>query len=279
MPADPLSPPQDADPIRRARAFMRLLRSPRGCAWDREQTHESLAPALLEEAYEAVEALRSGDEADFREELGDVLLQVLFQAQIAEEAGRFTFDDVVGDLNAKLLRRHPHVFGAVDASNPEEAIQSWNEIKAQEKAARAARLGEAAVQKGTLTGLGKGLTALQRTDKIKAAAARLGFDSPTVEESFLIVREEAEEVAAEIGGDQEKLAEEIGDLFFAVAQFARKAGFDSELLAARANEKFIRRFTAMEAEMERRHAAMNGQNIAEMDAVWQQVKRQLKKQD
>lgn len=238
------------DPTTLPRGFAGLveilarLRAPDGCPWDREQTHESLLRYLLEEAAEYVEATHSGDAAHMAEELGDVLLQVVFHAQIGAEAGTFTIDDVVTSIRDKMIRRHPHVFGAAVAQTADDVKDLWQDIKAQEKAA-------AGKTKGTsvLDPVSKGLSALQRAQALQKRSAKTGFAWPDVSGALAKVREEVAEVEVEIrSGDRALLAEEYGDLLLAVAALGRCLDLDAEEQLIHANAKFEARFRRMEAE-------------------------------
>jgi len=222
------------------------LRAPDGCPWDREQTHESLVRYLLEEAAEAVEAVRSGDPLHLAEELGDVLLQVVFHAQLAAEAGRFTIDDVVDGISRKMVRRHPHVFGSAQAATAADVKDLWQVIKDGEKAA-AGQPRQASV----MDKVNKGLPALMRAQALQKRAAQVGFSWPDASQALAKVREEADEVAAELATTapdaRGRLAEEYGDLLMAVAALGRYLGLDAEAELIHGNAKFEARFRAMEA--------------------------------
>jgi len=219
------------------------LRAPDGCPWDREQTHESLLKHLLEEAVEVVEAVRARDDANLAEELGDVLLQVVFHAQIASEAGRFTVDDVVGSISQKMVRRHPHVFGTAVAETPEAVHTQWEHIKAAEKAA-AGKTQAASV----LDRISRSLPALMRAQEIQKKTMGAGFAWSDVGGAVAKVKEEVAEVEAEIAsGDRIRLAEEYGDLLLATAALGRYLGLDAEQELIHGNAKFEARFRAMEA--------------------------------
>lgn len=236
----------------------------RGCPWDREQTPQSLRRYVLEEAYEVLETIEDENWPGLREELGDFVLQAVFQAKIQEEAGRFDIEDVLRDLVAKMVRRHPHVFAEVDADTPSAVEQSWEKIKQEEKGS-----------KGALSGLTRGMPALLESYKIAKKAAKVGFDWPEASMVLDKIEEEIGEIK-EVGlkGDQDALAEELGDLMFAVANLVRKCGLEPEETLRRANRKFVGRFQAMEALAEKDGQAPADLSLDEMEALWQEVKRQ-----
>jgi len=224
-------------------AILARLRAPDGCPWDREQTHESLAKYLLEESAEAVEAIRSANPFHLAEELGDVLLQVVFHAQLAAEAGRFTIDDVVEGINQKMVRRHPHVFGTESAATAADVKDLWQVVKDKEKAAVGQHRQASALDK-----INKGLPALSRAQALQKAAAKVGFAWPDAAEALAKVREETAEVEAEMAsGDRPRLAEEYGDLLLAVAALGRYLDLDAESELVHGNAKFEARFRALEA--------------------------------
>lgn len=268
-------------PIETLLRLMAALRDPeRGCAWDQVQTLDSLAPYALEEAYEVVDAIERGDLADLQGELGDLLLQVVFQARVAEEAGSFAFDDVVWTICAKLIRRHPHVFeadGSLLADGPErlnltQLDANWNAAKAAE---RSEKTGRSEHTGGDLLGsVAKALPALTRAEKISRNAARHGFDWPDAASVVAKIREEVDEVADALGrNDPDHLAEEIGDLLFAVVNLARHSGIDPEYSLKRGNIKFERRFHAMAALIAEDGASLEEADLSAMEAAWQRVKR------
>lgn len=253
--------------------LMARLRDPvHGCPWDCEQTFATIAPYTLEEAYEVAAAIEEGDPARLREELGDLLFQVVFHARMAEEAGLFDFDAVAADLAAKMVRRHPHVFGdsAVDGAAAQSV--AWEEQKATERQARAER-GQA--EAGALSGVPVNLPALARAHKIQKRAARVGFDWGATLAAFAKVEEEMRELRAELGDPgtpPDRLEEEIGDLLFAVVNAARLAGVDSEGALRRATLKFERRFRGVEARLAARGKTPQASSLDEMDALWTEVK-------
>jgi nucleoside triphosphate diphosphatase len=253
------------------RDVMAALRTPvTGCPWDLEQSFETIAPYTIEEAYEVADAIARGDMGELREELGDLLLQVVYHSRIAEEAGHFTAQDVAADITAKMMRRHPHVFGdlKLDAVGGERKL--WEDLKAQERKAK----GLPDKPKGALDGVALALPALQRAEKLQSRAARVGFDWPDVSGAMAKVHEELAEVTEQIGTrNNEALAEEIGDLLFAVVNVARKCGVDSEAALRSGNAKFMRRFQAMEALATARGQPFAALDLAAQDALWNEVKR------
>lgn len=254
------------EPIARLREIMHTLRSPGGCPWDQEQTHLSLLPHLIEEAYEAVAAIRSGDRDHMEEELGDLLLQVVFHAELGSETGAFDFDSICDAISDKLIRRHPHVFADSDASTSAEVLRQWDQIKAAEKGNQ----GEA---RGYLAEIGRGFPGLLRARELQKKAAKVGFDWPAPEPVLDKVREELDEVAAELAtGDTKRLGEEIGDLLFSVVNLARHHGLDAETLLAATNDKFVDRFHRMERALGDQGKSLAEATLAQMDAAWDAVK-------
>jgi MazG family protein len=222
------------DSISELRAVMHRLRAPGGCPWDAEQTHESLIPHLIEEAYEVAEAARSGDMAHFCEELGDLLLQPIFHAEIAAESGSFTFDDIARGITEKLIRRHPHVFGDATAATSDAVLTQWEQIKRAEKGDQ---------PQPFLHGISKGLPALMRAQKLQKKAAKVGFDWPDIAPVLDKIREETTEILdAVASGEKDAIREEVGDLLFTVVNLARKLGVDAEIALSEANSKFEDRF-------------------------------------
>jgi MazG family protein len=240
------------------------LRAPGGCPWDREQTHTSLVPGLLEEAYEVTDAIRTKDDANLREELGDLLLQVVMHAQIAREDGRFTIEDVAQEIGAKLVRRHPHVFGESEARDTGAVLKQWDAIKRTEQGA-----GDAVY----FAGLTRALPALMLAQKAQTKAARVGFDWSEIGDVVAKVDEELGEAKEAMAArNAEAMAEEIGDLLFAVVNLARKNKLDAETVLAAATEKFIIRFHAMERELQKQGKQLGEVDLAELDEIWNRVK-------
>lgn len=253
------------DPITRLRYVVHRLRAPGGCPWDQEQTHESLIPHVLEEAYEVVDAIRSGDPALICEELGDLLLQPVLHAEIASGEGTFDLDQMATTLTEKLIRRHPHVFGDASADTSSAVLTQWDAIKRQEKGIQ---------KEGHLAGVGNGLPALMRAQKLQKKAARVGFDWPDIAPVFGKIREEAAELEEALAaGHQPSVEEELGDLLFSVVNLARKLGVESEAALAAANEKFIRRFHAVEDALIAQGQKLGEATLEEMDAAWDAGKK------
>ncbi len=263
-PMPPQSPPDASLPgLEQLRAIVAALRAPNGCPWDQEQTHASLRGGLLEEAYEVTAAIDAEDDANLREELGDLLLQVVFHAQIAKEEGRFDFDAVALGIAQKLVRRHPHVFGGENAADSAEVLVRWEEIKRQE---RGGGLGESA-----LDGVSPGLPALQYAAKIQKRAAKVGFDWPELQPVLEKIQEELSEVEADLKAGV-PIEEELGDLLFAVVNLTRKLEVDAEVALSKATRKFARRFRAVEALARGRGVAMVDSSLEVLDRLWEEVK-------
>ena len=261
--------------------IMATLRGPNGCPWDRVQTLASLRPFLLEETYEALEALDAGDHAGLREELGDLLFEIVFLSRIAEEQGHFTIADAIDAVAAKLVRRHPHVFGDADKlSQPEEVLGRWEELKAAERAAS----GETKT-KTLLSGVPLTLPALLRAYEYSTRAATVGFDwikasdvLDKMEEELREIRQVVERPSHNHEGATARrrdglLEEEVGDLLFAIANLSRKLGVEPEAALRRANDKFRERFTAVEQRIEARGERLQEKTLEELEAEWQEVKR------
>ncbi len=256
--------PDTPDAIAELRAVVHRLRAPGGCPWDREQTHETLIPHLLEEAYEVAEAIRNGDMPHLREELGDLLLQPVLHAEIAAETGAFDLDGIARELTEKLIRRHPHVFGDAMVNDSEGVITQWDAIKRDEKGTQ---------RESVLHGVSHGLPALIRAQKLQKKAAKVGFDWPDAEPVLAKIREEADEIAAEMAkGDAQATAEEVGDLLFSVVNLARKLNVDAESALVAANAKFEQRFRELEVRLAKKGKSPVACSLEEMDAVWDQVK-------
>jgi nucleoside triphosphate diphosphatase len=250
--------------------IMAALRAPgSGCPWDLEQSFATIAPYTIEEAYEVADAVARQDLADLREELGDLLLQVAFHARMAEEAAAFDFGDVVHAITTKLLRRHPHVFADARGLSPEAVKDLWEHIKAEEKAERTGSRPDG----GALAGVPLALPALTRALKLQAKAGQVGFDWNDPMAVLGKIREETEEIDAEIGaGRHDRAAGEIGDLLFAVVNLARHLGVDPEAALRQTNLKFERRFGAIERALAERGKSPKDATLAEMDALWDQAK-------
>ena len=253
--------------IERLLEIMRRLRDPEtGCPWDVEQDFGTIAPYTIEEAYEVADAIERQDWAELKGELGDLLFQSVFHAQMAEEAGHFTFQDVVTIMSDKMVSRHPHVFGDESRDkSAEQQTRDWETIKAAERAGKA--------QQGTLDGVAVGLPALLRAYKLQKRAARVGFDWPDASHVIdKIAEESAELVEARDGLPQDAIEEEFGDLLFVMANLGRHLGIEPEAALRRANAKFIRRFEGVEARLAERGKSPSDSDLAEMDALWDAVK-------
>jgi tetrapyrrole methylase family protein/MazG family protein len=263
-------------------ALQRRLRAVNGCPWDREQTHATLRTYLIEEAYEVLDALESGEDAKFAEEMGDLLLQIVFHSQIATEEGRFTVADVIREIHEKMVRRHPHVFGDKRAKDAAEVLKNWEQIKAEERHAKSGEnveIGakEASKPPSLLDGVSRGLPATLEGYQLTRKAARIGFDWEDVDGVLEKMREEAAEVRHALGTkEQSKIEEELGDLLFAAVNLSRFLQVDPEIALKKANAKFSRRFREME-----RRAVQRGRKLAEvsrgeMEQLWEDAKKDEK---
>lgn len=269
-------------------ALQARLRAPNGCPWDREQTHETLRTYLIEEAYEVLEAIESGDAEKFASELGDLLLQVVFHAQIAAEEGRFEIGDVVESIHTKLVRRHPHVFGNAEARSSAEVLKNWEELKAEER--REEKKGNGSAQRelggSLLDGVPRTLPALLEAYQLTRRAARIGFDWDDIEGLLEKLREEVQELKQELASPERsrgargntktnrgRIEEEVGDLLFVAANVARFLEMDPEIALKKANRKFTRRFQQMEREKERGGRKLADASREEMEALWEQSKK------
>lgn len=262
-----------SDKINSLLEVMAALRTPlTGCPWDLEQNFKTIAPYTLEEAYEVVDAIERHDLNDLKDELGDLLLQVVFHARMAEELGQFRFDDVVTAISDKLIRRHPHVFGDVDQLSAPDVLLQWDEIKAQEKLAK-----NPAPADSVLDGVPLALPALTRAVKIQKKAAKVGFDWDDVRHVLDKIREETEEVAVELepqrSQQSDKIQEEIGDLLFAVSNLARHQNIDPEQALRGATDKFERRFHYIEKRLRETNVALSEASLADMERLWQEAKK------
>lgn len=254
--------------------IMTRLRDPKdGCPWDVEQTFETIAPYTIEEAYEVADAIARGDLGDLRDELGDLLLQVVFHAQMAREAGEFAFDDVADAISDKMVRRHPHVFGNETVAGVDQQRRAWEDQKADERLEKSVARGEA---DSALEGVPVSLPALLRAEKLSKRAARVGFDWKEPADVLAKISEEMDEVRAEIDrDDRARIAEEIGDLLFACANLARKFAIDPETALHGANRRFEARFRQLEKHLKRQNLDPASMPLEELEAVWQFVKRSL----
>lgn len=245
---------------------MAHLRSPEGCPWDREQDHLTLRPYLLEEAYEVLEALDAGDVGALREELGDLLLQVVFHAQVAIDRDEFRMPEVIGTINRKLIHRHPHVWGEVSVNDSSDVARNWEAIKRQE------RRDNGKARQSLLDGISRALPALAQAYNYQERAARVGFDWEQIEPVIDKIREEIDEIRA--APDPEQRAEEIGDLLFALVNWIRWMGVEPETALREANRRFYRRFHYIEQAAERAGRVLSQMSLAEMDALWEEAKAQ-----
>lgn len=243
--------------------IIKILRSPNGCPWDKEQTHKTLRPNMLEEAYEAVDAIDEGDSEHLKEELGDVLLQVVLHAQIGKDENEFDIEDVAGLLNEKLIRRHPHIFGDEIANTPEEVLINWEKIKKEEKKERIS----------AMDGLSKSQSALIAAQKISKRAVKTGFEWESEDDLYKCIMSEFEEFKKACKNkDTANMEEEMGDILFAVVNLARWNNIDAEQALLTSNRKFIRRFRKME---ELKEKPLNEYTPAEYEELWQKAKREL----
>jgi ATP diphosphatase len=260
--------PKDAPNIDRLLAVMAALRAPdTGCPWDLEQDFSTIAPYTIEEAYEVADAVARGDMTDLRDELGDLLLQVVFHARMAEEDGAFDFDAVAGAIADKMIRRHPHVFGDDGADTPDKVRVSWEEAKAAERK-------EKGQDDSALSGVAVALPALARAEKLSKRAARVGFTWPEVDWVFKDLDEEVDELKHELanGAEPDRLEDEMGDILFVAANLARMVGVDPEKALRRTNRKFEARFRAMEARLTKDGRGLDSYPLSELDAAWDGVK-------
>jgi len=257
-------------------ALQARLRAPNGCPWDREQTHHTLRTYLIEEAYEVLDALESGDDEKFAEEMGDLLLQVVFHSQIAAEQGRFNVADVIREVHEKMVRRHPHVFGDQRAKDAEQVLKNWHQIKAQERRSKAAESGssaESAANESALDGVPRTLPATLQSLQLTKKAARTGFDWLDAAGILNKIREEIAELQSELTqGNLGKIEDEVGDLLFAAVNLARFLKIDPEIALKNTNQKFVRRFQQME-----RAAAASGRKFQEVpreeqESLWDLAK-------
>ena len=263
-------------PMDRLVKIMATLRNPNGgCPWDVEQTFATIAPHTIEEAYEVADAIEQNDMDSLKDELGDLLFQSVFHAQMAKELNEFSFDDVVNGVIDKMIRRHPHVFGDQSIKTADEQTVSWEDIKATERATKSGAADESA-----LAGLTNGLPALIRAEKLQKRAARVGFDWPEVASVFDKLREETSELQVEIDtdGGEARLTDELGDLLFVCVNLARKLNIDAETALRGANSKFETRFRHMEGALKGTGRGLKGMELDAMEEAWQGTKKALTEQ-
>jgi nucleoside triphosphate diphosphatase len=267
---------QPSRDITRLLEIMAILRTPdKGCPWDLEQNFASIAPYTIEEAYEVADAISRADFAELKDELGDLLLQVVFHARMAQEQGAFDFGAVVEAITAKMIRRHPHVFGDLKGLTADQVTALWGEIKAREKAERRSRMAASErSEAGLLSEVPRALPALTRAVKLQAKAGSVGFDWNDARQVLAKIREESDEIEAALdAGDHAGLRAEIGDLLFAVANLARHAKADPEGVLRGTNAKFEKRFGFIEAELARQGKKLGSVGLDDMDALWNEAKR------
>jgi MazG family protein len=264
------------------------LRAPGGCPWDREQTHDSLLPALIEEAYEIAGARRAKDDANFREELGDLLLVIVMHAENAREGGRFNIDNVLADVTEKLIRRHPHVFGKSDVRDSGAVLKQWESIKRTEKAGKPARNASYRdAGEHYLDGLPAALPALMRAQKVQSKVARVNFDWSKVRDVIAKIEEELGELKQALASQdrsatrgirvaaatEQAIEDEIGDLLFVVVNLARKCKLDAESTLQAATDKFVTRFNRLEDELQAQGKRLGDADLAELDGIWNRIKK------
>ena len=248
------------------------LRGENGCPWDREQTRETLKPMLIEEAYEVLDALDGASPAELKEELGDLLFQVVFHAQIAQEKGEFRLADIIDRLHEKMVRRHPHVFGGADLRTADDVLRNWEDIKAAERGTSSASSPDSG--KSLLDGIPSRLPALHQAYQMTAKASRVGFDWPDLGAILVKLKEEAAEtLEAHAAKDQSRLVDEAGDLLFVAVNVARFLGVDPETALRHSNRKFERRFRYVEAKIKGQGRELKEASLVEMDALWDEAKK------
>jgi MazG family protein len=258
--------------IEKLASLVERLRGANGCPWDKEQTRETLKPMLIEEAYEVLDALDAEDPGELREELGDLLFQVVFHAQIARERREFDLADVIDRSHEKMVRRHPHIFGGADLRTAEDVLKNWEDIKAAEKGIQSSSRPDS--ERSLLDGIPLRLPALHRAYQMTAKASRVGFDWPHLEDILMKMREEASELMeAQSQQDSHRVADEVGDLLFVAVNVARFLGVDPETALGRSNQKFDRRFRYVESAIKQQGRELKNASLAEMDALWEDAKR------
>jgi len=278
-----VNPPNFDSPLENLLALTADLRSPGGCPWDKEQTHLSVIPHLLEETYEVVDTIERGDDNHLKEELGDLLFQITFHSQLAKERGAFEFQDVANDVFQKLVFRHPHVYGNTDGIHSgEQVLTQWDQLKQKEKESKGNKVSD----KSILAGIPKALPAIQRSEKIQSKVTKQGFDWPTVAGVFEKFQEEIKELDVELQSKgslnskkltyDERVEDELGDLFFLLVNLSRKLSVDPETCLRRANEKFETRFRIVEDLVTQTGKTLKDYSLEELDVFWDKAKLQLK---
>ncbi|EMY70737.1 nucleoside triphosphate pyrophosphohydrolase [Leptospira vanthielii] len=278
-----MNPPNFDSPLENLLALTADLRSPGGCPWDKEQTHLSVIPHLLEETYEVVDTIERGDDNHLKEELGDLLFQITFHSQLAKERGAFAFQDVANDVFQKLVFRHPHVYGNTDGIHSgEQVLTQWDQLKQKEKESK----GKINSDKSILAGIPKALPAIQRSEKIQSKVTKQGFDWPTVAGVFEKFQEEIKELDVELQSKgslnskkltyDERVEDELGDLFFLLVNLSRKLSVDPETCLRRANEKFETRFRILEDLVTQTGKTLKDHSLEELDVFWDKAKLHLK---
>ncbi len=280
-----MNPPNFPSPIQNLLKLASDLRGEGGCPWDQEQTHTSVIPHLLEETYEVVDTIEAGDDSHFKEELGDLLFQIVFHCQLAEERGAFRWDDVVQGILDKLVFRHPHVYGETNLNSGAEVINQWDELKAKE---REIKLGTKATysKSSILDGIPMALPAIQRSEKIQKKVAKQGFNWPTIEGVFKKFKEEILELEVELTKTNsisnrkaeydERTEDELGDLFFLLINLSQKLSIDPETCLRKANQKFERRFSILEEMVNSDGKQIVDQSLEELDIYWEKAKKKIK---
>ena len=259
-------------------ALVDRLRGPGGCPWDREQSFDTLKPMILEEAYEVLEAMDSGDRQEFCSELGDLLFQVVFLSRVAEDEGSFQIDDVAQKIITKMIRRHPHVFGAVNASTADEVVENWESIKRSERAEKQEGNGISSLPPSILEGIAP-MPALLTASKLTTKAARVGFDWPNIEEIFAKLHEELDELKealleAPAASEGSRIEQEVGDLLFVAVNIARFLRIDPETALRKTNQKFVSRFQHIEHRLREAGKDFSQSNLEEMERFWQEAKKE-----
>jgi tetrapyrrole methylase family protein / MazG family protein len=258
--------------IEKLENLVEQLRSDNGCPWDKEQTRETLKPMLIEEAFEVLDALDTDNPDELKDELGDLLFQIVFHAQIARERGEFDLADIIDRSHIKMVRRHPHIFGNADLKTADDVLKNWEDIKAAEKGVPSASHPES--DRSLLDGIPSKLPALHKAFQMTAKASRVGFDWARLEDILSKMHEETSELLeARSLGDSQKVMEEVGDLLFVVVNIARFLGTDPETALKRSNEKFYRRFRYIESSIKRQGRELKNASLAEMDSLWEEAKK------